>query len=103
MKSKTDKFLIIAVIFIPLAVLAVAGACLGYSDNKNNNIASASIASAVASIDTVDSKQQEVIATVPDSMNLDVPFIVQAPFGLWAKYPFNHTCEEASVLMLHYI
>ncbi len=37
-----------------------------------------------------------------NTINLDVPFITQAPFRAWKVYPFNHTCEEASVLMIRY-
>jgi hypothetical protein len=39
---------------------------------------------------------------IPESMVLDVPFITQAPFRSWKEYPFNHTCEEATVLQIHY-
>lgn len=40
--------------------------------------------------------------TLPESFELDIPFITQAPFRSWQEYPFNHTCEEAAVLMVHY-
>jgi uncharacterized protein YvpB len=40
-------------------------------------------------------------SALPASVYLDVPFILQAPFGQWV-YPFTYTCEEASVLMVHY-
>lgn len=39
--------------------------------------------------------------TKTDIININVPFTSQAPGGDW-NYPFNHTCEEASVLMVHY-
>ncbi len=39
---------------------------------------------------------------LPDFFELDIPFITQAPFRSWKEYPFNHTCEEASILMVHY-
>ncbi|MFC1789696.1 C39 family peptidase [Patescibacteria group bacterium] len=42
--------------------------------------------------------QEEKLA---ESLNLKIPFIVQAPFSDWS-YPFNHNCEEAAVLMVHY-
>jgi len=38
---------------------------------------------------------------LPEHVDLSVPFTSQAPFGDWS-YPFNHTCEEAAVLMVHY-
>lgn len=36
-----------------------------------------------------------------ESINLDIPFVVQAPLGDWSP-PFDHTCEEAAILMVHY-
>ena len=38
---------------------------------------------------------------IPNSVNLNIPFIVQAPLGDWSP-PFNHSCEEAAVLTIHY-
>jgi uncharacterized protein YvpB len=38
---------------------------------------------------------------LPETFELDIPFIVQAPLGNWSP-PFDHACEEASVLMVHY-
>lgn len=45
------------------------------------------------------SAEEELI--VPESVNLNVPFIAQAPGGDWS-YPFPYTCEEAAALMVHY-
>ena len=39
--------------------------------------------------------------TIPSSFTLNIPFVCQAPLGNWGS-PFNHACEEASVLMVHY-
>lgn len=39
---------------------------------------------------------------LPKSFILDIPFVTQAPFRSWEEYPFNHTCEEASVLQIYY-
>lgn len=39
---------------------------------------------------------------LPESFILDIPFVTQAPFRRWEEYPFNHTCEEASVLQIYY-
>jgi hypothetical protein len=50
-------------------------------------------------VEEVDTVEELVI---PESMNLDIPFITQAPFRSWKEYPFNHTCEEATVLQVHY-
>lgn len=49
---------------------------------------------------TKNSKEAEVVLS--ESMTLDIPFITQAPFMSWKEYPFNHTCEEASVLQVYY-
>ena len=38
---------------------------------------------------------------LPESFELDIPFISQAPLGNWNP-PFDHACEEAAVLMVHY-
>lgn len=39
--------------------------------------------------------------TLPDSFALDIPFFSQAPLGNWNP-PFDHACEEAAILMVHY-
>lgn len=36
---------------------------------------------------------------LPESINLDVPFVVQAPFANW-YLPYKEACEEASLLMV---
>lgn len=38
-------------------------------------------------------------AGIPPAINLDVPFMVQAPFENW-ELPFKEGCEEASLLMV---
>lgn len=35
------------------------------------------------------------------SYNLNVPFTMQAPYSDWSE-PWQNTCEEASILMVHY-
>lgn len=37
----------------------------------------------------------------PESYELDIPFTSQAPLGDWSP-PFDHACEETSVLMAYY-
>ena len=46
--------------------------------------------------------ENTVVKSVADSINLQVPFITQAPFMLWKTYPFETTCEETCALMMHY-
>ena len=35
----------------------------------------------------------------PNSVQLDVPFVVQAPFGNWNDPIFQNACEESSIVM----
>lgn len=100
MIQKTDKFLLVSVALIPLAVLAAAGFCLGYSGDKS--IVEKNTAALSADISVAEANISPQYVALPDSLNLDVPFITQAPYMLWKEYPFNYTCEEASVLMVHY-
>ncbi len=44
-------------------------------------------------------KPKEII--LPETLNLKVPFICQAPLGDWGS-PFKDACEEAVILMIHY-
>ncbi|MFH1667826.1 MAG: C39 family peptidase [Candidatus Komeilibacteria bacterium] len=39
--------------------------------------------------------------TIVEEINLDVPFMVQAPEANW-DLPYQEACEEASLIMLHY-
>ncbi len=43
----------------------------------------------------------EKVSFLPETVNLKVPFVFQAPLGDWS-HPFSHTCEEAVILMMHY-
>lgn len=38
---------------------------------------------------------------IPETLNLEVLFICQAPLGNWNP-PFGDACEEANILMVHY-
>lgn len=38
--------------------------------------------------------------TIPAKVQLDLPFIVQAPFAEW-EVPYKEACEEASILTVH--
>lgn len=44
--------------------------------------------------------QEDGVVGVPDSFNLMVPFVVQAPFAEWDAL-HEDACEEASVIMLY--
>ncbi|MCX6785161.1 MAG: C39 family peptidase [Candidatus Komeilibacteria bacterium] len=39
--------------------------------------------------------------SLPDQINLNIPFASQAPFANW-DLPYQETCEEAASLMVHY-
>ncbi|HEX7586011.1 MAG TPA: C39 family peptidase [Patescibacteria group bacterium] len=41
----------------------------------------------------------QTAATIPDSVLLDVPFLAQAPFGIWDPL-HEDACEEASLVMV---
>lgn len=43
--------------------------------------------------------EQEII--LPSEINIDVPFISQAPESNWDE-PWQNACEEAAILMVHY-
>jgi len=39
--------------------------------------------------------------TLPESVRMETPFLSQAPFGIWDDL-HQETCEEASLMMVHY-
>ncbi|MDO8240492.1 MAG: C39 family peptidase [Candidatus Moranbacteria bacterium] len=53
-------------------------------------------------IQTIQSSQSATTASaveIKNTIQLDVPFIVQAPFGNWSNPVFQNGCEEASIAM----
>lgn len=44
-------------------------------------------------------KKPEII--IPEEINLDVPFTVQAPYAVWDER-HKEACEEAAILLVHY-
>jgi len=52
-----------------------------------------------ATTTSVEKSSSPEVATLPNELNLDVPFYPQAPFGNW-DYPWQEACEEASVLLI---
>lgn len=108
MKSKTDKILeIIAV--LALGGLLFEGIYLYYHWPRGDELHSVSDTethlvgeeNSTVEKSAVEKKQVEKEIPLPESVNLEIPFTSQAPFGEW-RYPFNHTCEEAAILMAHY-
>ncbi|MBD3269901.1 hypothetical protein GF376_00045 [Candidatus Peregrinibacteria bacterium] len=56
------------------------------------------------SYDIIDDHRQKSNAVEeirPESVQLEVPFIAQAPFGDWSP-PFDEACEEASIIMVKF-
>jgi len=92
MKSKTDKILVIIAILV-LAGLIFEGIYIYSHWPRGDELHSTEKPS--------DKKIDEKEPSLPESVNLEIPFVSQAPFGDWS-YPFNHTCEEAAILMAHY-
>lgn len=52
-------------------------------------------------VDQQEKESDDPAAPLPTSVNLDVAFASQAPFGDWAQ-PYQDACEEAALIMAHY-
>ncbi|MCD6270289.1 C39 family peptidase [bacterium] len=108
MKSKIDKILEIILVLV-LVGLVFEGIYLYYHWPREDEFNPTLEMNGVDSVEKEKATKKpsiEKIATeqklsVPEEINLEIPFILQAPFSDWS-YPFNHTCEEAAVLMAHY-
>ncbi|MFA5995798.1 MAG: C39 family peptidase [Patescibacteria group bacterium] len=62
--------------------------------NTNQNVNDASR----DALQRVSTSEINVNMSIPDSINLAVPFTVQAPYANW-NLPYQEACEEASMLM----
>ncbi len=109
MRSKTDKILEI-ILVLALIGLVFEGIYLYYNWPRGDKLHSVSNTetdlvgkegSAIEKSPIGDEETKEGLPPLPKEVDLEIPFIPQAPFGDW-RYPFNHTCEEAAVLMAHY-
>jgi len=105
-KSKDFSFIIIPIGFVSILAFSALyivylGSDFRFGQNVSNNvITKIQPRSPVAANPTTG---QQNIAPAPAEVNLPVPFTSQAPGGDWSG-PFEHTCEEASVLMVqHYL
>lgn len=45
--------------------------------------------------------EPESLGVIPDFINLDIPFISQAPYAIWDEL-HDHACEEAAIIMVYY-
>ena len=105
MRSKTDKILEIIAVFV-LVGLLFEGIYIYYHWPRGDKLHSISDTETETQGQpqeqpSVEKKQTEKEPPLPEEVNLEIPFTSQAPFSDWS-YPFNHTCEEAAVLMAHY-
>jgi hypothetical protein len=69
-------------------------------DPNDQNIDEGLVAEIASSVSEADenSPSPEVSATLPALVELDVPFVPEAPEGIWAG-PWKNACEEASLVM----
>lgn len=108
MKSKIDKILEIILVLV-LVGLVFEGIYLYYHWPREDKFHPSTEINEVNSVEKEDAAEKlpiekvpvEQKLSIPEEINLEIPFTSQAPFGDWS-YPFNHTCEEAAVLMVHY-
>jgi len=108
MKLKIDKILEIIIVLI-LGGLVFEGIYLYCHWSRKDEFSPNTEVNKVNSVERGNATKKlpikeipvEQKLSIPEEVNLEIPFISQAPFGDWS-YPFNHTCEEAAVLMVHY-
>jgi len=99
MKIQTDKILEIILV---LALISVTAEGIYIYDHwpKGDVIHSVQNNKVAENLPTEITPTEQNLP-IPEEINLNIPFTVQAPLGDWS-YPFNHTCEEAAILMAHY-
>lgn len=100
MKSKTNKILGIIIILV-LTSLVVGGIYIYYHWFSMDELLPVSDNKTYLLSEENSSPTIEKEPSLPETINLEIPFTSQAPFGDWS-YPFNYTCEEAAILMVHY-
>jgi hypothetical protein len=72
------------------------------SSQKTTVTSSKAIVSSTTATPTVASStfvSAPIVSKIPDSLNLDVPFVPQAPEKNWDQ-PWQDACEEAAILMM---
>lgn len=92
-------------LFVALVVYAVTIALL-LRDNYNNFVDNLDSPTTTVHVAKPAPKQDPltlppVYETVPPEKDLPVPFLVQAPFGIWDEL-HGEACEEASLMMVKY-
>ncbi len=111
MKSKTDK--IFEIVLVLVLVGLVFGVVYIYthwfgapesgkpveiskSTKEENELV---VEKSIESKKNQEEKPKEIV--LPETLNLEVSFVSQAPLGDWSS-PFKDACEEAVILMVHY-
>lgn len=91
------KFLLL----LAISVLFFAGSF--YFWNLRQNSVSNNPPTGVAKMETKQEPSKPIPqkTEIPSSYDLKVPFVAQAPFGVWDELHDN-ACEEASVILVHY-
>ena len=85
---------------IAVGAVIIAGVLFFGNDSEITPPTEADAGNTPASIsETLDIKNEEP-KPLPKNFMINIPFTVQAPLANW-QWPFNHSCEEASVLMTH--
>ena len=101
MKNKLNTILGIIIVLIA-AGLIFDGIYIYFHWQKNDEPKTPTIVDSTQATSSEEKPANDEELIPPESMMLDIPFITQAPFRSWKEYPFNHTCEEATVLQVHY-
>lgn len=92
-KQKSLLLLVVALVYVSLLVLLLR--------DRYQELTSDSVSSTEPIERVVPVEKEVVEVEVPAEKNLDVPFLVQAPFGVWDEL-HGEACEEASLIMARY-
>jgi len=69
------------------------------SQSSSSSISAPNQSASASSADSSSQSFSSSSSSISGAMNLDAPFIVQAPFGNWSDPVFQNACEEASIVM----
>lgn len=89
------------IIYLLLTILVING-CQQKSSiqsNQDSYFLQKPIVLSSTQSDIQTTKNKDQVVNIPDSVNLDVPFVSQAPFREWDDL-HNEACEEASILSI---
>jgi uncharacterized protein YvpB len=96
------KKLCLILILIVLAVVGIlfAGRFLNQKEQKERQNINQTVPTP-SPLKSPKIKKEQKIIKIPDQINLDVPFISQAPHADW-RMPYQEACEEAALIMIHH-